>query len=64
MLCTTREPNQAMGSKNCRNRGNDSLPLLGRPTLGELGILKIDQTGGLRTPNKAVRKAKETNNDI
>ena len=43
---------------------NDSLPLLGRPTLGELGILKIDQTGGLRTPNKAVRKAKETNNDI
>ena len=33
----------------------DSLPLLGRPTLGELGMLKIDPTGGLRKPNKAVK---------
>ena len=34
----------------------DSLPLLGRPSLHELGMLKIDETGGLKEPNKAVKK--------
>ena len=34
----------------------DSLPLLGRPSLDELGMLKIDETGRLKEPNKAVKK--------
>jgi len=34
----------------------DSLPLLGRPSLDELGMLKIDETGGLKETNKAVKK--------
>jgi len=34
----------------------DSLPLLGRPSLDELGMLNIDETGGLKEPNKAVKK--------
>ena len=34
----------------------DSLPLLGRPSLDELGMLKIDETGGLKEPNKADTK--------
>ena len=34
----------------------DSLPLIGRPSLDELGMLKIDETGGLKEPNKEVEK--------
>lgn len=30
----------------------DSLPLLGRPSLDELGMLKIDETGRLKSPTK------------
>lgn len=34
----------------------DYLPLLGRPSLDELGMPKIDETGGLKEPNKTVKK--------
>ena len=34
----------------------NSLPLLGRPSLDEVGMLKIDATGGLKEPNKTVKK--------
>ena len=29
----------------------DSIPLIGRPTLEDLGMIKIDETGGLKEPN-------------
>ena len=34
----------------------DSLPFLRRASLDELGMLKIDETGGLKEPTKAVKK--------
>lgn len=34
----------------------DYLPLLGRPSLDELSMPKIDETGGLKEPNKTVKK--------
>ena len=37
----------------------DSLPLLRRPRLDELRMLKIDATGGLKEPNKAVNKSRK-----
>ena len=37
----------------------DSLPLLGRPGLDELGMPKIDETGRLREPNKTVKKVED-----
>ena len=42
----------------------DSLPLLGRPSLDELGMLKIDETGGLKEPNKAVKKIENKNPEL
>ena len=42
----------------------DSLPLLGRPSLDELGMLKIDETGGLKEPNKAVKKTETANPEL
>ena len=42
----------------------DSLPLLGRPSLDELGMLKIDETGGLKEPNKAVKKTETENHEL
>ena len=42
----------------------DSLPLLGRPSLDELGMLKIDETGGLKEPNKAVKKIENEHLDV
>ena len=42
----------------------DSLPLLGRPSLDELGMLKIDETGGLKEPNKAVKKIENENPEL
>ena len=42
----------------------DSLPLLGRPSLDELGMLKIDATGGLKEPNKAVKKVENENSKL
>ena len=38
----------------------DSPPLIGRPTLEELGMILIDETGGLREPNKEVKSIKKT----
>ena len=37
----------------------DYLPLLGRPSLDELGMPKIDETGGLKEPNKTVKIGNE-----
>ena len=42
----------------------NSLPLLGRPSLDELGMLKIDETGGLKEPNKAVKKIENENPEL
>ena len=42
----------------------DSLPLLGRPSLDELGMLKIDETGGLKDRNKAVKKIKNEHPEL
>ena len=42
----------------------DSLPLLGRPSLDELGMLKIDETGRLKEPDKAVKKIKNENPEL
>lgn len=42
----------------------DSLPLLGRPSLDELGMLRIDETGGLKEPNKAVKKIENENPEL
>ena len=42
----------------------DSLPLLGRPSLDELGMLKIDETGRLKEPNKAVKKIENENPEL
>ena len=42
----------------------NSLPLLGRPHLDELGMLKIDETGGLKEPNKAVKKIENENPEL
>ena len=42
----------------------DSLPLLGRPSLDKLGMLKIDETGGLKEPNKAVKKIENDNAEL
>ena len=39
----------------------DSLRLLIRPSLDELSMLKIDETGGLKEPNKAVKKIENEN---
>lgn len=39
----------------------DCLPLHGRPSLGELCMLKIDETGGLKEPNKTVNKVRQGN---
>lgn len=38
----------------------DSLPVLGRPSLDELGMLKID----LKEPNKAVKKSENENPEL
>ena len=42
----------------------DSLPLLGRPSLDELGMLKIDETGGLKEPNQVVKKIENEHLDL
>ena len=31
----------------------DSIPLIGRPTLEDLGMIKMDETGGLKEPNNS-----------
>lgn len=38
----------------------DSPPLIGRPTLEELGVILIDETGGLREPNEEIKSIKKT----
>ena len=42
----------------------NSLPLLGRPSLDELGMLQIYETGGLKEPNKAVKKIENENPEL
>ena len=45
----------------------DSLPLLGRETLEELGMVKFDATGGLKKPNrdnKTVHKVQTGNKEL
>ena len=42
----------------------DSLPLLGRPSLDELGMFKIDETGRLKSPNKAMKKIENENPEL
>ena len=47
----------------------NSLPLLGRTTLEELGMVKIDETGRLKEPNKPsstcnIRKLQETQSSV
>lgn len=39
----------------------DSLPLLERSSLDELGMLKIDESGRLKRPNKAIKKIENEN---
>ena len=38
--------------------------ILGRRSLDKLGMLKIDETGGLKRPNKAVKKIKNENPEL
>lgn len=42
----------------------DSLPLLRRPSLDVLGMLKIDETGRLKEPNKAVKNVQNKNPEL
>ena len=62
--CTVKLENQARAITApivVVKRKIDSLLLLGRPSLDELGMLKIDETGELKEPNNAVKKIENEN---
>ena len=40
------------------------LPLIGRPSFDELGMLRIDETRGLKEPNKAMKKVQNENPEL
>ena len=65
--CTMKleNPTRAITATIMVVKGNiDSLPLLGRPSLDELGMFKIDETSRLKSPNKAMKKIENENPEL